>query len=127
MSTNKPDTPMPTGADALAVIAQLRRGQTATDLSEALLELVAAVRETGKKGTLTLKLTVAPHAKGDDVILTLTDDVTLKTPRAERGSSIFYATDDNGLVRNDPRQGELRLEVIEGNRTERTDAARRVN
>ena len=76
MSTNKPDT-LPTGSDALAVISQLRRGQTALDLAEGLAELVAAVRATGKKGALTLKLTLAPHAKGDDVILTLSDDVTL--------------------------------------------------
>lgn len=124
MSTNKTDTPMPTGADALAVLSQLRRGQTAADISEALHELVAAVRATGKKGALTIKLTVAPHSKGDDTILTLTDDVTLKTPRAERGASIFYATVDNALVRNDPRQAEMRFDVIEGNRA---DAARRVN
>ena len=40
------------------------------------------------------------------------------------GSSIFYATDENALVRNDPRQADMRFDVIEGNRT---DAARRVN
>lgn len=125
MSTQKPDT-LPAGADALAVISQLRRGQTAADLAEGLAELVAAVRATGKKGALTLKLTLAPHAKGDDVILTLSDDVTLKVPRAERGSSIFYATDSNGLVRNDPRQGELRFEVISGDRKAET-ADRKAN
>ena len=124
MSTNKPDT-LPTGSDALAVISQLRRGQTAADLAEGLAELVAAVRATGKKGSLTLKLTLAPHAKGDDVILTLSDDVTLKVPRAERGSSIFYATDSNGLVRNDPRQGELRFEVLPGG--ERKPDAQKAN
>ena len=120
MANQKPDT-LPTGTDVLAVLSQLRRGQTAADLADGLRDLVAAVRATGKKGSLTLKLTVAPHSNGDDVTLTLADDVTLKVPRAERGSSIFFATEQNGLVRNDPRQGELRFEVVTGGKPETGD------
>lgn len=97
-----------------AVLSQLRRGQAEADLTDALRELVQRVRETRKKGSLTLKLTVQPQSKGDDVVLILSDDVKTNLPVAERGSSIFYADEQNRLVRNDPRQSELRLEVLPG-------------
>lgn len=97
-----------------AVLSQLRRGQTEADLTDALREVVQRVRETRKKGSVTLKITVQPQSKGDDVVLILSDDVKANLPVAERGSSIFYANEDNSLVRNDPRQGELRFEVLPG-------------
>jgi len=33
--------------------------------------------------------------------------VSLRLPKPERGVSIFFATPDNNLQQNDPRQGEL--------------------
>jgi len=39
--------------------------------------------------------------------------VKTKLPEPERGMTIFYATDDNRLVRNDPRQQQLPLRVVE--------------
>jgi hypothetical protein len=39
--------------------------------------------------------------------------VKTKLPEAERGMTIFYATDNNLLVRNDPEQQMLPLRVVE--------------
>jgi len=39
--------------------------------------------------------------------------VKTKLPEPERGMTIFYATEDNKLVRNDPRQQMLPLRVVE--------------
>lgn len=50
-----------------------RNGLLHDELSEELAELVKQCVETGKKGTLTLKVTVAPNK--DDVTLLLTDAV----------------------------------------------------
>lgn len=115
MPTN-PNTQQPAteGQNFVSAFTQLRRGGAAVDASEALLDVVQAVRKTGKKGTLTIKITVCPNAKGDDVVLSLLDDITTKIPKAERGSTIFFAEDDGTLVRNDPRQGELRFSIVEG-------------
>ena len=110
----QPSTPPPEGQNFVAVLSQLRRGMAVADLSEALRDLVAQVRQTRKSGTITLKLKIAPQSKGDDVVLTLTDDIVVKAPVAERGNSIFFATEGNDLVRNDPRQGEFGFSVVDG-------------
>jgi hypothetical protein len=39
--------------------------------------------------------------------LMLEDAITVARPTLERGTTIFFATDDNVLMRNDPRQPEL--------------------
>lgn len=90
----------------LKTVEQLADGRTASDLDDALLTLVAAVRHTGKKGTLTFSLTVKPASK-DGHALILDDDVKLKLPVMERAATILFATDTNELSRSDPRQPEL--------------------
>lgn len=111
---NQPNTQAAEAHNFVAVLTQLRRGMAVADLSEALRDLVAQVRDTRKTGSLTLKLKIAPQSKGDDVVLILSDDISLKAPVAERGNSIFYATEGNDLVRNDPRQTEFGFGVVEG-------------
>ena len=120
MPTNPNTQPATEGQNFVTTFTQLRRGGAAVDASEALLEVVQAVRKTCKKGALTIKITVCPNAKGDDVVLSLLDDITTKIPKAERGSTIFFAEDDGTLVRNDPRQGELKLTVVAGDRKAET-------
>lgn len=88
-----------------AVLQEIAKGKAHTRLSEALAELVVAVTETEKKGTLTLTLTVEPM-KGTTETLTVSANCTLKLPQ-EQQASVFFATDDGQLVRNDPRQMDL--------------------
>ena len=94
-------------------ILQINNGATVAELSDALAKVVAAVRATGKSGSITLTLKVAPASKGSTDVLMVESQVRTKLPEPERGISIFYATDDNRLVRNDPKQIQLPLRVVD--------------
>ncbi len=94
-------------------IVQINNGAAVQELSDALRKVVAAVRETGKCGAITLTLKVAPASKGSVDVLLVESQVKTKLPEPERGTTIFYATDNNLLVRNDPKQQMLPLRVVE--------------
>jgi hypothetical protein len=79
-------------------------GRTHDELSQQLHELVAAVRDTGKKGSLTLTVTVARVKGATENTLTVTDDVKSKVPVHDRKVSVFFADADGNLTRNDPNQ-----------------------
>jgi hypothetical protein len=94
-------------------ILQINNGATVAELSDALEKVVAAVRMAGKAGSITLTLKVAPASKGSTDVLMVESQVRTKLPEPERGISIFYATDDNRLVRSDPKQQQLPLRVVD--------------
>lgn len=79
------------------------RGTTHEELSEGLHDLVARVRDTGKKGSLTLTIT-AEMMKGSEKALFVSDQIKLKLPEHDRDTSIFFADRNGNLVRNDPDQ-----------------------
>ncbi|MEE4493533.1 hypothetical protein [Streptomyces sp. BE230] len=79
-------------------------GQLHDELSTKLHELIEAIRETGKAGSLSLKIDIKPIAGTDGRTLTVTDTVAARLPKTERPKSIFFATDDGNLSRTDPRQ-----------------------
>lgn len=78
-------------------------GKTHDELSEALWDLVARVRDTGKKGTVSLTVTVAPM-KNDLDVLVVTDEIKLRLPEHDRKASLFYPDKDGNLTRTDPNQ-----------------------
>lgn len=84
-------------------LREQNRGRTHDELSDALFDLVARVKDTGKKGTLTLVINVEP-LKGQEDMLTVSDEIKLKLPEHDRGASIFYQGDDGNLQRDDPNQ-----------------------
>ena len=84
-------------------LREQNKGRSHDELSEALHELVARVRDTGKKGTLTFTVSVAP-LKDDVDVLVVTDDISLKTPRHDRKASMFYPDENGNLSRTDPNQ-----------------------
>lgn len=90
-----------------AVLKDIREGALLTELPAQLQELVAAVRATGKGGTLTLKLDVRPLAKGNSNTMLIRDTVNLSLPEPDRESTVLYATESNDLSRRDPRQPDL--------------------
>lgn len=99
------------GNKAFAVFLQdLRDGRAHSEMSGLLSDLLTSVKETGKAGSLTLKIKVTPATKGSDVDkVTIADTVTLDLPKPERGQDFFWLDDDNGLTRNHPRQQSLEL------------------
>ena len=90
-----------------AFVQEQRGGGLHGELSEALAEIVLAVSEHRKKGTLQLQIIVEPNADG--VTVTVTDKNKLTVPEGERGAAIYFADDDGNLTRRDPRQQELPL------------------
>jgi hypothetical protein len=87
-----------------------RGGQTHDLLSDKLQELVAAVTAEERAGKLTITFGVKPMGKGDG--LEVTADVKMTPPKETPGSSIFFPTPENNLVRQDPRQQAMELREI---------------
>jgi len=93
------------------LLREHRNGLTHDELSDALQELVAAVAEERKAGTLTLKITVKPQ--GDGAVMVM-DEVKVVPPKKTKGGSLFFVTPENNLQRQDPRQADLPLRAISG-------------
>lgn len=91
----------------MRTLQEIRRGEFVAELNAHLADLVMGVRETGRAGELLIKVKLAPASKGNIDTLLITDDVKVKRPAPERGSTILFATRDNTLQRHDPRQPEL--------------------
>lgn len=81
-------------------------GRLHAELTEQFHELVEAVRETGKKGSISLTVHVGPF-RGDTDMLSVEDRVTVKKPAHDRKTTLWYPDADNNLHRNDPRQDAL--------------------
>ncbi|MBP6564341.1 MAG: hypothetical protein KA200_01885 [Burkholderiales bacterium] len=87
--------------DAIRV---LRYGALSDELTKELQRLVLACADTGRKGTLTLKLSIKPGKAGQ---LEIGDDVSVRLPQPERSVSLLFATPEGNLQREDPRQLSL--------------------
>lgn len=108
MAESTPDTTNEaTAQDFLAFLASVNKGRTANDLGERLQELVEAVENTGKGGTLALKLTIKPAGKTNSDAVIVTDEVLLKAPKAAPRESFFFPDGNHNLLRTDPNQNSL--------------------
>lgn len=87
-----------------------RGGVSHDELSDALQELVAGVVAEGKGGTLTFKISVKPAGKTGG--LEVTDEIKVSPPKETKSATIFFASPENNLVRQDPRQASLELREI---------------
>lgn len=87
-----------------------RNGELDAEASKALQQVIQAVTTQEKKATLTIIIEVEPSKGGGMVVVT--DDVKVKLPKQKRGATIFYATPENHLTRQDPRQQQLQLREV---------------
>lgn len=87
-----------------STIESLRFGTLGEELTDKMRDLVATCATTGRAGTLTLTLALKPGKGGQIEVF---DEVKLKLPKEEKGSSLMFATPDNNLQREDPRQLQL--------------------
>jgi hypothetical protein len=95
----------------LNIIEAHKNGRAITEISRALKTLTSAVQLTGKGGSVTLTMKIAPASKGDAGTLVFLPKVKATIPEAEVPGSIFYADDDFNLVREDPNQAKLDLKT----------------
>jgi hypothetical protein len=89
-----------------------RGGSLHGELTDRLAEVVAAVVEHEKQGTLTLKITVKPGEDADYILVF--DDVVAKAPEPAKSAALFYADKQGNLTRNNPRQPQLPLREVSG-------------
>jgi hypothetical protein len=81
-----------------------RRGELLHEANDQLTELMTAVKTTGGKGDLTLKLTFKVNDAGQIECVPL---LSCKKPRKPLGLGIYFVTDDGGLTRRDPAQDDF--------------------
>jgi hypothetical protein len=91
------------------VLRDLTGGQTYEELGSALTEIVDAVMQTRRSGSLTLTLKI--KSNGDSSVI-ITDDVKTKLPQPIRGETIFFTQAGGNLLREDPRQEKLPLRQV---------------
>lgn len=92
--------------DFAAVLRQHNKGVAYAELCKALAEVTAACKKTGKKGSVSLTLSIEPQPKMGNVIK-LTDSIRTKVPAPDRVGSMWYPDEQGGLHRNNPEQHEL--------------------
>ena len=88
------------------VLAQINRGALADEAAALLAGLVQEVSHVGRKGTLTIKIEVAPFTGGGDTVR-LSGKTTVTPPARDPHAGVFFFDEDGGLSRNDPRQNTL--------------------
>jgi len=77
------------------------RPETHAELSQALQTVITAVADTGKKGSLTLTVSIGPFEK--DVERLIVDEaIKLKLPEHDRRAGIFFRDRSGNLTRHDP-------------------------
>lgn len=97
------------GADYVQTLIELRNGQVASECSNALQTVLAAVLDTGKKGAVSVKLDVVPTRVelGRVVEVEVTHKITETIPDHNPGKTIFFPMPDGTLSRHDPAQIEM--------------------
>jgi hypothetical protein len=89
----------------------LNDGHTLAGLTSDLAELLQTVKSTGRSGSLTLKIKVAPATKGGHEVdkITISADRKLELPKPESPQDFFWLTDEAEPTRQHPRQHALDL------------------
>jgi len=97
----------------LDILKDIRNGDAVFEASTELEKVIAGVKETAKAGKLIITLSIEPLSKGDVGTVTVKDDCVSRIPKPDKKSSIFFTTDDNRLLRDDPRQIKMKFKEFE--------------
>jgi len=92
-------------------LGEIEGGQILRDLTEALRNVTHAVRETRKKGKLTLTIELVPTGRGS---IEAHADYKAVEPEHDRPSTTFFVAPDGTLMRDDPNQPRLPLREVKG-------------
>jgi hypothetical protein len=93
-------------------VIEQRNGALHAEASEVLAELVKAVQDHNKAGSVTIKITVKPGSKGTNTLV-VSDDVTIKAPTGDRPAALFFPDEHGNLHRSDPRQQQFPMRRVE--------------
>lgn len=103
------------------ILRDIRKGRPVEEATQALADVVRAVDETGKDGsvTITLKVKAAKHGGPEKTIIC---DVKAKKPIAEIAPAIFFSDAEGDLHRHDPNQEEMGFEDVKATRVDARSA-----
>jgi hypothetical protein len=73
-------------------------------------ELVRAVVDTNKAGTITMKISIKPSTAG---ALAAKAEVSMKKPKGLPAEALLWPTPEGNLLEDDPRQVKLPLVSVE--------------
>jgi len=92
--------------NACDFLQEVDGGGCVFELTQAIQKIVAGVRETSKKGSFSLKVTLDPFRGSPDRIV-VGYDVVAKVPEPPKPVSLFFSTMRNTLQRQNPSQTEF--------------------
>lgn len=98
--------------DFAAVLLGHAGGRAHSEASRKFAEVVKAVQETGKKGTVTVTLTVTRN-KDTRRMVKLVDTVRASIPVEDRPGSLWFPDSHGALHRNDPDQHEIEFNQVQ--------------
>jgi hypothetical protein len=107
----EPDAP-PRDAAFSQILSGHSSGTKLDEIGAALREATEAATLVGKPAKVIIELTVSNTAQN---ALAVTIKVKSKLPEVPETAAIFFADENYNLVRNDPRQVELALRVVQNN------------
>lgn len=90
---------------ATAILIELREGQVVTELSGAIHDALAAVREHNKAADVVLHINIKPltDTRISDPAITMTARVETKLPKEVPPATIFFVNDDGNPTRTAER------------------------
>lgn len=92
------------------VLGEIENGQFLHDLTEATYNIIAAVMDTRKAGSLKINISVTPTGKGT---VNVDAKFVSNEPEHDRPTTTFFVGKDFSLQRNDPNQPRLPLREVE--------------
>lgn len=92
------------------VLREYRNGKAVDLASQKLAELVQAVDETNKAGSITITFKVKPE-KGGGSQKTIACEVKAKMPEFDLPEAVFFSDGEGDLHRSDPQQREMFTEA----------------
>ena len=98
---------------AIETLNRIEGGCFMDDVGQRLSELVLAVDQTGKPGSITLKIDIRRATAG---AMAVKGKVSIKKPEQPAFEALLFPTPEGNLLAEDPRQQRLELrEVVDQN------------
>lgn len=101
---------MQANVDIIQTLLEMRNGKVASDINRKFAELLNAIYEHRKKGSITLKIDIAPAKFDDSMMVTevsIDPEVKLNKPDRPLDSAMFFVTSEGKLSRLDPAQHQM--------------------
>lgn len=94
---------------ATSILVELRDGQVITEMSGAIHDALAAVKEHGKEAEVVLRIKVKPFTNQNlaEPAITMTAEVEKKLPKEVPPATLFFLGEDGNPQRNPARQQQM--------------------